>query len=260
MIGDETGHGTEQNLADGCTEVVGHLKQDLAVSRRDGSNKAHGITLIVILAHIAVKEASELPGNHVVDIGAVKMLAQEERVGAQVAGRGGVIEHSVEHLGTRDLVLVKEGFGQFPGGKPLERVAQEHTTQSGTTALITQDEAQRRHVLDDIIPVIEARIAARAQDAGQARLTNQQAASGTQQVAHHRHRRLELSHQRSLDDLVFLGSRAAGTIEIHMTPSTLEELGRQLQPDAVANLTAAHEKRVQTRRESVRQHLAAIDQ
>ena len=194
------------------------------------------------------------------NVGAVEMLAQEERVGTQVARRSRVVEHGVKHLGTRYLVLVEKSLGQFLRSKPLECVTQEHASQRGTTAFVTQNESQRRHILDNILAVIQARVATRAQDAGQSRLAHQQAAGCAQQVAHHRHRRLELRHQRRLDNLVLLGTGAARAIEIDVTPATLEEFRRQLQADAVADLATRHEKRVQTRRVGMLHLLAILDQ
>ena len=133
--------------------------------------------------------------NHVMDIGTVEMLTQEEGIGTQVARGGRVVEHCIEHLGARHLVLVKERLGQFLGSKPLERIAQEHATQRSAAALVTQDEAQRGHILHNLVAVIETGIATSSQDAGQTRPTHQESARSTQQVAHHRHGRLELRHQ-----------------------------------------------------------------
>jgi len=45
-----------------------------------------------------------------------------------------------------------------------------------------------------------------------------------------------------------------------MVPAALEKLGRQFQTDAVTDLAARHEKRVQTRRKRMSQYLAIIDE
>ena len=50
----------------------------------------------------------------------------------------------------------------------------------------------RRH---NLVAVIETGIATSSQDAGQTRPAHQESARSTQQVAHHRHGRLELRHQ-----------------------------------------------------------------
>ena len=131
VIGYETRHGTEENLAHRRAKVVSHFQKDFAVGGSNGTHKVDGITLEVILRHIALKKAPELMGNQIVDIGTVQMLAQEERVGTQVARCRWVVEHGIEHLGRRDLVFLKESIGQFLRSKPLERIAQEHAAQCG---------------------------------------------------------------------------------------------------------------------------------
>ena len=100
------------------------------------------------------------------DIGAVQVLAQEERVGAQIARGGWIVEHGVKHLGTCHLVFVKEGLGQRVGCQPLEGIAQEDAAQGSATTLVTQDKAQSGDILYNILAIIHARIATRAQDAG----------------------------------------------------------------------------------------------
>ena len=91
MVSHKARHRAEQDFADRGTEVAGHLKQDFAVSRGNRAHKIHGVTLVIILRHVALKETPELPCDGVMDITIVQVLAQEERVSAQIAGRGGIM-------------------------------------------------------------------------------------------------------------------------------------------------------------------------
>ena len=60
--------------------AVSHLQQNLAVTCCDGAYEAHGIVLIVVLAHVAVEESLDLVGNKVAGILVVEMVGKEERV------------------------------------------------------------------------------------------------------------------------------------------------------------------------------------
>ncbi len=246
VIGHQSRHRAAHNLLDAHTIALRHVEQQLAVGRGHSTHKGHRHLVVVgILAQVALKEAAQLLVDQVGHIAIVEMVAQEKGVSAQVAVGRRVVIHRIHDVIGCDPKAVEKRLAELLWSQPLEHIAQKDAPQRRAAALVAQDKPQRAHVAHDVLPVVQARVAARAQDARQSRLMHQQAPSRTLQVAHHRDRRLELRHQRRLHDLVLLGIGASRTIEVDMRPPPLEKRLGQLQTYVVADFAARQEVRIQ---------------
>ena len=158
MIGNQSWHAAAYYLAHCDAMTRCHIEQDVTVCRSNRPYKTQRISLVVILAHIALKETVKLVENERVNIIIIKMMAQEERVLAQVTVGRGVIIHGIHDIVGRHLEFLKETIDQLARCHILESIAQEQAAQSGTAALVTQDKTKRTHVFNHVLTVIETRV------------------------------------------------------------------------------------------------------
>lgn len=222
MILYQAGHGALDNGLNGvCHEVFGNGTEVFAEMPGNAADESYGEFWTAVGMDVEIEEVLEGATYEEVDgtlIGAHfgsahQVLADEGTKGGEEAIGSGLAIDAVDDLLVGEMVLLEELFAELVGKLALEEMLQEDTTEIGAAAFITEDIAERGDVVDDVLAVVNAGVAAGAHDTGDTRLTAEKCACGSEHIALHVDFGFRELFGENLLHLILIGRDAAGTIE-----------------------------------------------
>ena len=242
--------------------VVGicNFGQHPAIGARIGADKADGLALIVILKHVAAEECINGVAHKTIDVVLVELVHQESGIDTQRVARKRMVVDCRHYLAGRQIDILEKVVDKLRRSNVLQAVAEKSLADIRGAALVAKNIAERAHILHYRAAVVIARVGAAAENTGYARLVDQQPAGCPAKVALDGDRSLELRNKRRLDNLLLFRTRTAGSIEMDSLPATLEKRLRKFKTDAVADVAAGVEKRIQAFCKSMFHHGCAVDQ
>lgn len=119
--------------------------------------------------------------------------------------------------------MFEECFREVGRRYIFEYVGYERFAEIGIRTFVAEYETERSDIAHYFVSVVQARVGARAENAGQPRLTYEQSAGGSEQVAAHCDRGFELGHERRFHHFVLICAAAPRAVEMHVVPTAPEE-------------------------------------
>ncbi len=224
----------------GCDGVYAHtialcrMNQYLTEVPCDGAREADGVeTPTVIEADVAAYEGAEAFEHKAVDTCLVEVVSDKGRERGQKPVGERLAIDAFDDVAHREPVSAEEVFAHAVRHYPPHQVAYEALAQVGSASLITQYEAQGRHVLHHALAVPKARVGARAQDAGYSFMRAQQGAGGPHHVGAHLYfaLRTEAVAQDGAHAFGQFGRGTSRAIEMQRVGHASAERRKQLLPD-----------------------------
>ena len=174
--------GALTDWAEGKVEVCGSLADAALKKVGYGAYEPDGQVGAAVVGHVALEEGGKGLYRHL-PYGRVAELAMHKRCQRSEPAVGeGLAVDAVDDVGGGDTRLFKEPVGNLAGHLSLEDVAYQQLAQIGAAALVAEDVAQWRGVGNYLLAVVEAGVAAGAQNAGHALAALAQGAGGSQHV------------------------------------------------------------------------------
>ena len=163
-----------------------------------------------ILQHIAPQKIAKTTINQVANIVVfVDMLRQKRHEVRQIAVWERTTIHLFDHLGRRQAIFVEKQATQCLGRLMFQTIAHKLFTDRGATTLVAKYKAERRHVLHNLRAIVQSRIGAGAQNAGDATRVLQQRTRCRHQVGMHLYFGMrELDLEQAFQRRNFVGSAA----------------------------------------------------